>query len=66
MCFLPVIRRGTGQATVLACICHSSIWHKLQILQLLRSIYIVACKVNQVFLTFLQDLVRNLQLHGQL
>ena len=62
---LPVIRRGTRQATVLACIRHATIWHKLQVLQLRRSMRVIASEANQVFLTFLQDLVRNPQLYGQ-
>jgi len=63
---LPVIRRGTRQATVLACIRHASIWHKLQVLHLRRSTRGIASEANQVFLTFLRDLVLNPQLYGQL
>ena len=62
---LPVIRRGTRQATVLACIRHSTIWHKLQVLQLRRSMRVIASEANQVFLTFLRDLVLNPQLYVQ-
>ena len=63
---LPVIRRGTRQATVLACIRHASMWHKLRVLQLRRSMRVIASEANQVFLTFLRDLVLNPQLYGQL
>jgi len=63
---LPVIRRGTRQATVLACIRHSSIWENLQVLKLTRSMRIIASNANQVFLAFLKVMVTNPLLHGHL
>jgi len=63
---LPVIRRGTRQSTVLASIQHSSIWHHLHILKLKTSMRMIASEANQVFLTFLTNMVTNLALHGKL
>jgi len=63
---LPVIRRGTRQATVLACIYHASIWANLQVLQLKTSMGVIASNANQVFLTFLKGIVTNPLLHGHL
>jgi len=63
---LPVIRRGTRQSTVLASIQHSSIWHHLHILKLKTSMRMIASEANQVFLTFLTDMVTNHALHGKI
>jgi len=63
---LPVIRRGSRQATILACIRHFTIWSGLKVLYLRRSMRVIASDANQVFLTFLKEMVSNLQLHGQL
>ena len=63
---LPVIRRGTRQATLLACIRHASIWANLHILKLRTSMRVIANDTNQVFLTFLKDLVTEPLLHGHL
>jgi len=63
---LPVIRRGTMISTVLASIQHSSIWHRLRILKLKTSMRMVASEANQVFLTFLSDMITNRNLHGRL
>jgi len=61
---LPVIRRGTRQYTVLASIQHCSIWPQLHILKLKTSMRLIASEVNQVFLTFLRDMVTNPLHHG--
>jgi len=37
---LPVVRRGSQQATVQACLPHSAIWHSLQVSRLARSMRI--------------------------
>ena len=63
---LPMIRHGTRQATVLACIRHSSIWENLQALKLTRSMHIIASNGNQGFLAFLKVMVTNPLLHGHL
>jgi len=63
---LPVIRRGTRQATVLACIRHASIWANLHILQLKTSMRVIASDANQVFLNFLKGMITNPLLHGHL
>jgi hypothetical protein len=63
---LPVVRRGTRQATVLACIQHGSIWEHLKVLKLKTSMRVIASDANGVFLTFLHDLVANPLHHGQL
>jgi len=63
---LPVIHRGSRQATILACIRHSTIWSKLKVLYLRKSMRVITSDANQVFLTFLKDMVSNSQLHGQL
>jgi len=61
---LPVILRGTRQATVLACIRHASIWASLHIRKLKTIICVIASDANQFFLTFIKDLVTNPLLHG--
>jgi len=63
---LPVIRRGTRPATVLACIRHASILANLHILKLRTSMRVISNDANQVFLTFLKDLVTNPLLDGHL
>jgi hypothetical protein len=63
---LPVIRRGTMISTVLASIQHSTIWDRLRILKLKTSMRMVASEANQVFLTFLSDMITNRNLHGKL
>jgi len=63
---LPVIRRGTRQSTVLASIQHWSIWPHLQILKLKTSMRMMASEVNQVFVTFLRDMVTNPLHYGNL
>jgi len=62
---LPVIRQGSRQATVLTCIQHASIWQQLHILKLKTSMRIPVNIDNQVFLSFLQDLVGNPLFNGQ-
>jgi len=63
---LPVFRRGTRQSTALASIQHCPIWPHLQILKLKTSMPMMASEVNQVFLTFLRDMVTNPVHHGNL
>jgi len=63
---LPVIRCGTRETTILACIRHSTIWSRPKVLYLRRSICVIPSDANQVFLTFLKDMVSNPHLHGQL
>jgi len=61
---LPVICRGTRQSTVLASIQHCSIWPHLHILKLKTSMRMMASEANQVYLTFLRDMVTNPLHHG--
>jgi len=63
---LPAIRRCTRQSTVLASIQYCSIWPHLQILKLKTSMPMMASEVNQVFLTFLRDMITNPIHHGNL
>jgi len=56
---MPVIRRGTRQATVNAGIQHDSIWEYLRVLKLKTSMRVTASDANRVFLTFLKDLATN-------
>jgi len=56
---LPVVRRGLRQATVQACIQHSSIWNSLQVLRLKTSMRIAANSANQLFIDYLKGLVSN-------
>ena len=63
---LPVVRRGSRQATVQACIQHSSIWHRLQVLRLKRSMRIAANSANLFFINFLKSLVTNCTLFGKI
>jgi len=63
---LPVIRRGTRQSTVLACIQPSSIWPHWHILRHKKSMRIVTNEANQEFLTFLHSMVTNSDLNGRL
>ena len=63
---LPVVRRGSRQATVQACIQHSSIWHRLQVLRLKRSMRIAANSANLFFINFLKSLVTNSTLFGKI
>jgi len=63
---LRVICCGSWQATVLACIRHSSIWENLKVLKLTRSMRIIASNAKLVFLAFLKVMVTNPLLHGHL
>ena len=54
---LPVVRRGSRQATVQACIHHSSISNNLPVLRLNTTIKIAANSTNQFFINFLKSLV---------
>jgi len=63
---LPIIRLGTRQSTVLASIPHCSIWPHLHILKLKTSIRMMASEVNQVYLTFLHEMITNPMHHGKL
>jgi hypothetical protein len=56
---LPVVRRGSRQATVQACLQHSSIWNSLQVIRLKTSMRIAANSANQFFIDFLKSLVTN-------
>jgi len=60
---LPVIRHGSRQATLLACIHHSAIWANLQVLQLSTSMGVMVNDANIVFLTFLKNMVTNTPNH---
>ena len=60
---LPVIRHGSRQATLLACIHHSAILANLQVLKLSTSMGVMANDANIVFLTFLKDMVTNTPNH---
>ena len=63
---LPVVRRGSRQATVQACIQHSSIWNSLQVLRLKTSMRIAANSANQFFIDFLKSLVCNPSQFGKI
>jgi len=63
---LPVIRRGTRQATVNACIRHGSIWEHLRVLKLTTSMRVVASDANRTFLTFLRNMATNPHHYGWL
>lgn len=56
---LPVVQRGSKQATVQACIQHSSIWNSLRVLRLKTSMRIAGNSANQFFIDFLKGLVSN-------
>jgi len=63
---LPVVRRDSRQATVQACIQHSSIWNSLQVLRLKTSMRIEANDSNQIFIGFLKSLVNDLNMYGKI
>jgi hypothetical protein len=63
---LPVVRRGSQQATVQACIQHSSIWNRLQVLRLKTSMRIEANNSNQIFIGFLKSLVNDANMYGKI
>ena len=63
---LPVVRRGSRQATVQACIQNSSIWNRLQVLKLKTSMRIAANSANQFFINFLKSLVSNPTKYGKI
>ena len=63
---LPVIRRGARQLTVLASIRQSSIWNRLRILRLRRSMRMITSEANQEFLSFLREMVTNPFLYGSM
>jgi len=63
---LPVVRRGSRQATVQACIQHSSIWNSLQVLRLKTSIRIEAHNSNEICIGFLKSLVNDLNIYGKI
>lgn len=62
---LPVVRRGSKQATILACIQHASIWSKLKILRLTQNMHIIEGTQNQQYLQFLHSLTYNEMYYGQ-
>ena len=63
---LPVVRRGSRQATVQACIQHSSIWHNLQVIRLKISMRIESNNSNQIFIYFLKSLVNDANMNGKI
>ena len=63
---LPVIRRGARQLTVLASIRHSSVWNRLRILRLRRSMRMITSEANYEFLFFLREMVTNPLLYGNM
>ena len=63
---LPVIRRGARQLTVLASIRHSSVWNRLRILRLRRSMRMITSEANYEFLSFLREMVTNPLLYGNM
>ena len=63
---LPVIRRGARQLTVLASIRHSSIWNRLHILRLRRSMHMITSAANQEFLSFLREMVTHPFFYGSM
>ena len=63
---LPVIRRGSQQATVQVCIQHSSIWHSLHRLRLRTTMRIEANNCNRIFISFLKSLVNDSTMYGKI
>jgi len=63
---LPVVRRGSRQATVQACIQHNAIWNSLQVLRLKTSMRIEANNSNQIFIGFLKSLVNDANMYGKI
>jgi len=63
---LPVVRRGSQQATVQACIQHSSIWNSLHVLRLRTTMRIEANNSNRVFIGFLKSLVNDSTMYGKI
>jgi len=63
---LPVVRRGSQQATVQACLQHSSLWDSLQVLRLKTSMRIEANNSNQIFIDFLKSLVNDANMYGKI
>ena len=63
---LPVIRRGARQLTMLASIRHSSVWNRLCILRLRRSMRMITSEANYEFLSFLREMVTNPLLYGNM
>jgi len=62
----PVVRQGSRQATVQACLQHSSIWHSLQVLRQKTSMRIEANISNQIFIDFLKSLVNDANMYGKI
>jgi hypothetical protein len=63
---LPVVRRGSQQATVQACIQHSSIWYSLHLLRLKTTMRIEATDSNRIFIDFLKGLVNDSNMYGNI
>jgi len=63
---LPVISRGSREATVPAWIQHSSIWNSLQVLRLKTSMSIEANDSNQILIGFPKSLVNDLNMYGKI
>jgi len=63
---LPIVRHGSRQATVQACLQSSPIWSHLRVLHLVQNMCIINTPANQQFFTFLQGLVHNPEMYGKL
>jgi len=63
---LPVVRRGLQQATVQACLQHSSVLYSLQVLRLETTIRIEAINSNQIFFNFLKSLVNDANMYRKI
>jgi len=63
---LLVVRRGLQQATVQACLQHSSIWYSLQVLRPETSMRIEANNSNQIFFNFLKSLVNDANMYRKI
>ena len=64
---LPIVRHGSRQATIQACIQHRPIWHHLKVLRLVQNMRIIETSANhQEFLNFITGVERNPQMSGNL
>jgi len=63
---LPVVRRGSQQATVQACLQHRSTWYSLQVLRLETSMRIEDNNSNQIFINFVKSLVNDANMYGKI
>ena len=63
---LPVVRRGLQQATVQACLQHSSVLYSLQVLRPETSMRIEAINSNQIFFNFLKSLVNDANMYRKI